>query len=151
MSAERRLTRVLLKPRSFLFRKSCSLYKRRATKIITTLTSLFTSAYVMNWPHYFPNTPLKYPPSFDGRIVVYPNEPEIRDYFSWRQTDSMSHNPLLVILSINDFATTAHINNLYNTIFWALVQEGNQSTTQAHETLRVRIFSLFFTMLLISN
>lgn len=31
----------------------------------------------------------------------------------------------------------AHINNLYNTAFWALVQQGGQTTTQAHATLRV--------------
>jgi hypothetical protein len=31
----------------------------------------------------------------------------------------------------------AHINNLYNTAFWALVQEGKQTTAQAHEALRV--------------
>lgn len=30
----------------------------------------------------------------------------------------------------------AHINNLYNTTFWALVQKGGQNTTEAHATLR---------------
>lgn len=30
----------------------------------------------------------------------------------------------------------AHINNLYNTIFWALVQQGGETTTQAHAILR---------------
>lgn len=30
----------------------------------------------------------------------------------------------------------AHINNLYNTTFWALVQKGGQTTTEAHATLR---------------
>lgn len=102
---------------SFLFKKSCTLYNRRSTKIITTLTSLFTSAYVINWSQYFQDIPLKYPPSFDGRIVLYPSNTEVRDYFSWRQTDT-------------------HINNLYNTVFWALVQQGGQTTAQAHETLR---------------
>ena len=33
----------------------------------------------------------------------------------------------------------AHINNLYNTVFWALVQSGKQTATQAHEALRVSI------------
>ncbi|KAJ7692120.1 Thg1 C terminal domain-containing protein [Mycena rosella] len=102
---------------SFLIRKSASLYNRRASKIVTTLTSLFTSSYVFRWAAYFPDAPLKYPPSFDGRLVLYPNAREIRDYFSWRQTDT-------------------HINNLYNTAFWALVQQGGESTTQAHTTLK---------------
>ncbi|CAK5274889.1 unnamed protein product [Mycena citricolor] len=102
---------------SFLLRKSASLYNRRQAKILSTLTSFFTSSYVFHWTTYFPDTPLKYPPSFDGRIVLYPSEAQIRDYFSWRQTDT-------------------HINNLYNTAFWALVQQGGETTTQAHATLK---------------
>lgn len=31
---------------------------------------------------------LLYPPSFDGRVVCYPSEKEVRDYFAWRQVDS---------------------------------------------------------------
>ncbi|KAF8230588.1 tRNAHis guanylyltransferase [Tricholoma matsutake] len=102
---------------SFLFRKSADLYHRRQAKIISTLTSLFTSSYVFHWSIYFPNVPLQYPPSFDGRIVLYPSEREVRDYFSWRQADT-------------------HINNLYNTTFWALVMREGQTTTQAHATLQ---------------
>ncbi|KAJ7149825.1 Thg1 C terminal domain-containing protein [Mycena crocata] len=102
---------------SFLIRRSASLYNRRQSKIVSTLTSLFTSSYVFRWPSYFPDVPLKYPPSFDGRLVLYPSSREIRDYFAWRQTDT-------------------HINNLYNTAFWALVQHGGESTTQAHATLK---------------
>ncbi|KAF8071548.1 Thg1 C terminal domain-containing protein [Lyophyllum atratum] len=102
---------------SFLLRKSTDLYNRRNAKIVSTLTSLFTSSYVFNWPKYFPDNPLQYPPSFDGRIVLYPGEQQVRDYFAWRQADT-------------------HINNLYNTAFWALVQQGGETTTQAHATLR---------------
>ncbi|KAJ3775288.1 tRNAHis guanylyltransferase-domain-containing protein [Lentinula raphanica] len=102
---------------SFLLRKSTALYNRRQAKIVSTLTSLFTSCYVLHWPKYFPDLPLQYPPSFDGRIVLYPSQQEARDYFAWRQADT-------------------HINNLYNTVFWALVQQGGQTTTEAHATLR---------------
>ncbi|TFY65625.1 hypothetical protein EVG20_g5461 [Dentipellis fragilis] len=102
---------------SFLLRKSTTLYKRRNSKIVTTLTSYFTSSYVLHWPEYFPDKPLRFPPSFDGRLVLYPSEKEVRDYFAWRQADT-------------------HINNMYNTVFWALVQQGGQSTKEAHETLR---------------
>ncbi|KAG2061055.1 tRNAHis guanylyltransferase [Suillus hirtellus] len=102
---------------SFLFRKSTNLYNRRQSKILTTLTSYFTSCYVLYWSQYFPDTPLRYPPSFDGRIVVYPTERAIRDYFAWRQADT-------------------HINNLYNTTFWALIQKGGQTATEAHATLK---------------
>ncbi|KAJ3802591.1 Thg1 C terminal domain-containing protein [Lentinula aff. detonsa] len=102
---------------SFLLRKSTALYNRRQAKIVSTLTSLFTSCYVFHWPKYFPDVPLQYPPSFDGRIVLYPSQREVRDYFAWRQADT-------------------HINNLYNTAFWALVQQGGKTTTEAHAILR---------------
>ncbi|KAI0749384.1 tRNAHis guanylyltransferase [Daedaleopsis nitida] len=107
---------------SFMFRKSASVYNRREAKIVTTVTSLFTSSYVFNWPKYLPDTPLKYCPSFDGRIVLYPSTNVVRDYFSWRQADT-------------------HINNLYNTVFWALVLRGGQTTTEAHATLRGTVSS----------
>ncbi|KAF9007410.1 tRNAHis guanylyltransferase-domain-containing protein [Cyathus striatus] len=103
---------------SFLLRKQTSLYSRRQSKIVSTLTSYFTSNYVFHWSRFFPDTPLKYPPSFDGRIVLYPGTKEVRDYFAWRQADT-------------------HINNMYNTVFWALVLKGGKTTTEAHAVLRL--------------
>lgn len=73
---------------SFLLRRSTALYNRRQTKIVSTLTSYFTSCYVYHWNHYFPETPLRYPPSFDGRVVLYPLDKHVKDYFAWRQADS---------------------------------------------------------------
>jgi tRNA(His) guanylyltransferase len=102
---------------SFLLRRSCSLYKRRCSKLTTHIVSLFTSAYVFYWSHYMTGTQLLRPPSFDGRLIAYPSEKEIRDYFSWRQADT-------------------HINNLYNTTFWALVQQGSKTEREAHEQLQ---------------
>ncbi|KAI9094117.1 tRNAHis guanylyltransferase-domain-containing protein [Phlyctochytrium arcticum] len=87
---------------SFVFRRSTNLYKRREAKITSTLCSLFTANYVYHWKTYFEDLELKYPPSFDARAVCYPTDQNLRDYFSWRQAD-------------------CHINNLYNTAFWALV------------------------------
>ncbi|KAF9119174.1 hypothetical protein BGW39_000517 [Mortierella sp. 14UC] len=102
---------------SFLFRKSTDLYQRREAKIVSTVVSLFTSAYVYYWNDYF--TELKrplYPPVFDGRAVLYPSEVEVKDYFAWRQADT-------------------HINNLFNTSFWALVEEGGLSPKAAEARL----------------
>ena len=76
-------------PISFLLRKSAVLYNRRRSKITSLLCSHFTSAYVMKWYTFFPDTPLSYPPSFDARIILYPGVKEVRDYFSWRQADSV--------------------------------------------------------------
>ncbi|WVW80765.1 hypothetical protein I302_102751 [Kwoniella bestiolae CBS 10118] len=101
---------------SFLLKKNTKLYNRRRSKISSSIVSLFTSSYVFHWPSYFPDNPLKYPPSFDSRAVMYPGEREVRDYFAWRQADT-------------------HINNLYNTAFWALVKDG-QSTAEANKTLQ---------------
>ncbi|KAI5449886.1 tRNA-His guanylyltransferase [Naganishia albida] len=101
---------------SFLIRKDATLYNRRESKIVTLIVSCFTSAYVFHWAHYLPHTPLQYPPTFDGRVVQYPNEAVVRDYFRWRAVDT-------------------HINNLYNTTFWALVMQGGQTPTEANETL----------------
>lgn len=101
---------------SFLLRKQCTLYSRRISKITTHIASLFTSAYVFNWSQLFPQKQLLYPPSFDGRLVMYPNERNVRDYFSWRQADT-------------------HINNLYNTTFWAMVLQGNLTELEATKAL----------------
>ncbi|KAL7415944.1 tRNAHis guanylyltransferase-domain-containing protein [Mrakia frigida] len=111
---------------SFLIRRAGTLYSRRESKIVSLLVSLFTSAYVYHWTTYFPPSieeplgkKLLYPPTFDGRIVCYPSEKEVRDYFSWRQVDT-------------------HINNLYNTTFWSLVllSEPKMTTAQAHKELQ---------------
>ncbi|KAH6569221.1 hypothetical protein BASA50_002862 [Batrachochytrium salamandrivorans] len=105
---------------SFIFRPTTTLYGRREAKIITNVCSLFTSSFVMNWPTYFHDQPLAYPPSFDARAVCYPTMLNVRDYLSWRQAD-------------------CHINNLYNTAFWALVLDSENpiSETEAEAVLRV--------------
>eukprot|EP01027_Heterolobosea_sp_BB2_P017948 GEZU01025363.1.p1 GENE.GEZU01025363.1~~GEZU01025363.1.p1 ORF type:complete len:227 (+),score=31.98 GEZU01025363.1:44-724(+) len=101
---------------SFILRKSSNLFSRRESKITTNIVSLFASNYVFLWKDYMPaSKPLKYPPTFDARAVCYPNEKTLRDYLSWRQAD-------------------CHINNLYNTCFWKLVQAG-ETTTNAEKIL----------------
>jgi tRNA(His) guanylyltransferase len=122
-------------PGSFLFRKSAVLYNRRRSKITSILCSYFTASYVMNWNTYFPETTLRYVPSFDARIVLYPGSREVRDYFSWRQADSASH-PFCARGRRFD-PLSAHINNLYNTTFWALIHQGGLSKKDANEALRV--------------
>ncbi|KAL7272281.1 tRNA-His guanylyltransferase [Rhizina undulata] len=103
---------------SFVLHRSCGLFERRESKLVTTITSTFTSYYVYLWPQFFPNTKLSPPlPSFDGRAVLYPTNANLRDYMNWRQVD-------------------CHINNLYNTTFWALVQQGGLTSVQAEEELK---------------
>jgi len=102
---------------SFVFRPDTGVYSRRGSKIVTNIVSLFASNYVFHWSSYFPDQPLIYPPSFDGRSVLYPTIKNLRDYLSWRQAD-------------------CHINNLYNTTFWALVLKGKLSPNEAQERLK---------------
>ncbi|KAH8813276.1 tRNAHis guanylyltransferase-like protein Thg1 [Xylogone sp. PMI_703] len=87
------------------------------SKLVTTVVSTFTASYVWLWPSYFSDTPLSPPlPSFDGRAVQYPTIQNLRDYMSWRQVD-------------------CHINNLYNTTFWALIQLGGLDGKTAEKEL----------------
>lgn len=102
---------------SFVFHRTATVYNRRAAKILTNVNSLFTSSFVFHWSRWFGEEPLKYPPSFDARIVLYPTIENLKDYLSWRQAD-------------------VHINNLYNTCFWNLVLRKGLSNQEAEERLR---------------
>ncbi|KAK6587869.1 hypothetical protein RS030_81318 [Cryptosporidium xiaoi] len=104
------------------YRRRTDLWGRRANKILTHVVSLFTSSFVMFWGNYFPQKKLKYPPTFDGRVVVYPTDEDIRTYLSWRQVD-------------------CHINNLYNTCFWSLVSIKNMSEREATDKLKFTVSS----------
>ncbi|XP_057321367.1 probable tRNA(His) guanylyltransferase [Microplitis mediator] len=106
---------------SFVFRKETEAYNRRELKLATYVSTLFSSAYTFHWSKFCLN-PLKYPPSFDARVVLYPSDKNLRDYLSWRQAD-------------------VHINNLYNTCFWNLVQKKNMTPAQAQEALKGTVSS----------
>uniref|UniRef100_A0A8C9FL68 Probable tRNA(His) guanylyltransferase n=1 Tax=Pavo cristatus TaxID=9049 RepID=A0A8C9FL68_PAVCR len=105
---------------SFVFKKKSKWFKRRASKFMTHVVSQFASSYVFYWKDYFKDQQLLYPPGFDGRIVLYPSNQNLKDYLSWRQAD-------------------CHINNLYNTAFWMLVQRSGLTPVQAQDRLQVRI------------
>lgn len=96
---------------SFVLRRESDSFSRRSSKIISYICSAFTSNYVFHWTKYFVDQPLLYPPMFDGRVVLYPTDTNLRDYLSWRQADT-------------------HINNLYNTCFWTLIQKGGLTNAQ---------------------
>uniref|UniRef100_A0A3Q4B3Z3 tRNA(His) guanylyltransferase n=1 Tax=Mola mola TaxID=94237 RepID=A0A3Q4B3Z3_MOLML len=102
---------------SFIFKRTSTLFKRRSSKLMTHVVSQFSSSYVFYWKEFFGDQPLLYPPGFDGRVVLYPCNRNLKDYLSWRQAD-------------------CHINNLYNTVFWALVQKGGLTTVQAEDRLK---------------
>ncbi|OCT44286.1 tRNA(His) guanylyltransferase [Cladophialophora carrionii] len=123
---------------SFVLQRDTTLFERRKDKIVTTVVSSFTAAYVLGWDECFPGEvslgsqsegpahgttlTMEMLPTFDGRAVCYPSWENLRDYLSWRQVD-------------------CHINNLYNTTFWALVQQGGMTQTAAEEHLKGTVSS----------
>lgn len=122
---------------SFVFERGTVLFERRSDKLVSTVVSTFTAAYVLLWPQYFKqdsgegsteSTPqtnaldAAFLPTFDGRAVVYPSTANLRDYLAWRQVD-------------------CHINNLYNTTFWSLVMKGELGQREAEEFLKGTVSS----------
>lgn len=85
---------------------------------MSTFASTFSAYYQGLWGQFFPDRPLDldHLPTFDARAVIYPNNHTLRDYLAWRQAD-------------------CHINNLYNTAFWALVLKGGLSPQEAEGEL----------------
>jgi len=102
---------------SFVFKRNSNQFGRRENKLMSNIVSLFSTSFVYYWKDYFLDTKLLYPPMFDSRTVVYPTIENIKDYLSWRQAD-------------------CHINNLYNTTFWTLVQKGNLTNIEAEGKLK---------------
>lgn len=100
---------------SLVLHKDSNLYSRRLQKIITTVVAEFAAAFVMYWREWF-DLPMVRAPSFDARAVMYPSEDTLMDYLRWRQAD-------------------CHINNLYNTCFWKLVESGE---TEGNAHLRLK-------------
>ena len=107
---------------SFVFKKNAKLFNRREDKILSCVVSLFSSSYVFYFSKYFSDVKLKLIPSFDARIVLYPSIEDLKAYLSWRQVD-------------------CHINNLYNTTFWALIKQGHLTPAAAHQRLKGTVSS----------
>lgn len=102
---------------SFVLKRQSALFARRESKILSTVVSLFSAAYVTFWPKVMDGKELECIPSFDGRLVLYPTTKHLRDYLAWRQADT-------------------HVNNLFNTAFWALVQKGGKTVQEAEALLK---------------
>ncbi|KAF4461708.1 tRNA(His) guanylyltransferase [Fusarium albosuccineum] len=85
------------------------------SKLASTVVSTFTANYVFSWSAHFPDAPLSHPlPSFDGRTIVG----RFLQKQQWLGADM-----------------AGHINNLYNTTFWSLIQLGGLDNKEAEKTL----------------
>ncbi|KAM4748734.1 putative tRNA(His) guanylyltransferase [Rhinophrynus dorsalis] len=63
---------------SFVFHKKSNWYKRRASKFMTHVVSQFATSFVFYWKEFFPDQSILYPPGFDGRVVLYPSEQNLK-------------------------------------------------------------------------
>uniref|UniRef100_A0A673VQH3 Probable tRNA(His) guanylyltransferase n=1 Tax=Salmo trutta TaxID=8032 RepID=A0A673VQH3_SALTR len=82
-------------------------FKRISVVLFLCVASQLSSSY-----------PLLYPPGFDGRVVLYPSNRNLRDFLSWRQADCIHSSAPCI------------------PVFWRLVQKGGLTTTQAEDRLK---------------
>jgi tRNA(His) guanylyltransferase len=108
-------------------------------KLISTIASLFSSSFVFYWKTYFEDVELKYPPTFDARIICYPTKKSVKDYFCWRQVDCKVTWTFKDIFLDQLLYFSGHINNQYNYCFWSLVEKNGKSHTEAYNFLKVTI------------
>ncbi len=66
--------------------------ERRASKLVSLITSCFTGNYVRHWAEHMLHVQLQSTPMFDGRAVLYPSDRNLRDYLAWRQVDTHINN-----------------------------------------------------------
>jgi hypothetical protein len=91
---------------SFVLHRRTALFERRKDKLVSTMVSSFTAAYVLGWNACFVNDEagreltLEMLPTFDGRAVCYPSWENLRDYLSWRQVDCRVSSPLPLFLRV---------------------------------------------------
>ncbi|XP_057474191.1 tRNA(His) guanylyltransferase 2-like isoform X1 [Actinidia eriantha] len=101
---------------SFVFQKDSKLYQRRASKILSLIVSFFTSVFVTKWKEYFPQMELRFPPSFQSRVISCASMEVLQAYLAWRQNN-------------------CHVRNQYNTCLWMLIRSG-KTEREAREILK---------------
>ncbi|GAU09984.1 hypothetical protein TSUD_335110 [Trifolium subterraneum] len=98
---------------TFVFKKATKFYERRASKILSIISSFFSSVFVTKWRDFFPHMELHSPPSFYGKIIPCASIDALQAYLLWRQN-------------------ICHLENQYDQCFWRLVRRG-MNEKEAHE------------------
>ncbi|XP_004494705.1 tRNA(His) guanylyltransferase 1 [Cicer arietinum] len=98
---------------TFVFKKTTKFYERRASKVLSIISSFFSSVFVRKWRKFYPQKELLSPPSFHGKVVACASIDALQAYLLWRQN-------------------ICHLNNQYDQCFWRLVERG-MSETEAHD------------------
>ncbi|KAK7253002.1 hypothetical protein RIF29_37364 [Crotalaria pallida] len=99
---------------TFVLNKSSKFYQRRASKVLSIITSFFSSVFVTKWGDFFPQKELQYAPSFHGHVISCATIQVLQSYLWWRQN-------------------ICHVNNLYDQCFWRLVKSGMTETKARNE------------------
>ncbi|KAE9604753.1 hypothetical protein Lal_00010855 [Lupinus albus] len=102
---------------TFVFNKSSKFYQRRASKVLSIITSFFSSMFVTKWSEFFPKKELNYAPSFKGHVIGCATIQVLQSYLLWRQN-------------------ICHVNNQYDQCFWRLVKCG-KTETEARNSFKV--------------
>ncbi|KAK2365202.1 tRNAHis guanylyltransferase [Trifolium repens] len=90
---------------TFVFKKTTKFYERRASKILSIISSFFSSVFVRKWHDFFPQIELHSPPSFHGKVIPCASIDALQAYLLWRQN-------------------ICHLKNQYDQCFWRLVGRG---------------------------
>lgn len=101
---------------TFVFNKTSKFYQRRASKVLSIITSFLSSVFVSKWSDFFPQKELQYPPSFHGHVISCASIQVLQSYLLWRQN-------------------ICHLNNQYDQCFWRLVERG-MTETEARDFLK---------------
>ncbi|CAL0305043.1 unnamed protein product [Lupinus luteus] len=102
---------------TFVFNKSSKFYQRRASKVLSIITSFFSSMFVTKWSDFFPQKELHYTASFQGHVISCATIQVLQSYLLWRQN-------------------ICHVNNQYDQCFWRLVKRG-KTETEVRNSLKV--------------
>ncbi|CAK9137992.1 unnamed protein product [Ilex paraguariensis] len=73
----------------------------------------------MKWEEFFPQKELRFPPSFQSRVISCASMEVLQSYLAWRQSD-------------------CHLENMYNTCLWMLIKSGN-TELEAREIVKAEI------------
>lgn len=83
---------------SFIFKRTAVVFSRRRDKILTNVTSLYTSTFTYHWSKYF-DFRMKYPPNFVSKITLFPRLRLVKDYLLWKQ--ELAASQCLSLYSMN--------------------------------------------------
>ncbi|TKY64136.1 tRNA(His) guanylyltransferase 2 [Spatholobus suberectus] len=90
---------------NFVFKKTSKFYERRASKVLSIITSFFSSVFVRKWGEFFPHKELQCPPSFNGQVIACASTEALQAYLLWRQN-------------------ICHLSNQHDQCLWRLVERG---------------------------